>query len=205
MHADLHARLRSLPAQPGCYLFKDAQGTVLYVGKAVNLRQRVRSYFQKSAQHSPKTARMVRKIADLEWMVTDSELEALILECNLIKKHRPPYNVLMRDDKSYPYLCLTVTEKFPRLLVTRRVRRDGNRYFRSLCRIRGAAWERCQLLAPVRDSSGSQDGPRPAQRDAAAPAQAADRNSDAERAGVEPLPAGQMRRADSPSSPSMMD
>jgi excinuclease ABC subunit C len=145
MHADLHARLRSLPAQPGCYLFKDAQGTVLYVGKAVNLRQRVRSYFQKSAQHSPKTARMVRKIADLEWMVTDSELEALILECNLIKKHRPPYNVLMRDDKSYPYLCLTVTEKFPRLLVTRRVRRDGNRYFGPFANS-GAVWETHRLL-----------------------------------------------------------
>ena len=145
MHADLHARLRSLPAQPGCYLFKDAQGTVLYVGKAVNLRQRVRSYFQKSAQHSPKTARMVRKIADLEWIVTDSELEALILECNLIKKHRPPYNVLMRDDKSYPYLCLTVTEKFPRLLVTRRVRRDGNRYFGPFANS-GAVWETHRLL-----------------------------------------------------------
>jgi excinuclease ABC subunit C len=145
MQAELHARLRSLPAQPGCYLFKDAQGTVLYVGKAVNLRQRVRSYFQKSAQHSPKTARMVRKIADLEWIITDSELEALILECNLIKKHRPPYNVLMRDDKSYPYLCLTVTEKFPRLLVTRRVRRDGNRYFGPFANS-GAVWETHRLL-----------------------------------------------------------
>jgi excinuclease ABC subunit C len=118
---------------------------VLYVGKAVNLRQRVRSYFQKSAQHTPKVARMVRKIADLEWIVTDSELEALILECNLIKKHRPPYNVLMRDDKSYPYLCLTVRERFPRLLVTRRVRQDGNRYFGPFANS-GAVWETHRLL-----------------------------------------------------------
>ena len=141
----LQAKLKTLPKQPGCYLFKDAQGGVLYVGKAVNLRQRVRSYFQKSAQHTPKTARMVRKIADLEWIVTDTELEALILECNLIKKYRPPYNVLMRDDKSYPYLCLTVREKFPRLLVTRRVRQDGNRYFGPFANS-SAVWGVHQLL-----------------------------------------------------------
>lgn len=141
----LQAKLKTLPKQPGCYLFKDAQGCVLYVGKAVNLCQRVRSYFQKSAQHTPKTARMVRKIADLEWIVTDTELEALILECNLIKKYRPPYNVLMRDDKSYPYLCLTVREKYPRLLVTRRVRQDGNRYFGPFANS-SAVWGVHQLL-----------------------------------------------------------
>ena len=145
MSESLQAKLKTLPKQSGCYIFKDAQGAVLYVGKAVNLRQRVRSYFQKSAQHTPKTARMVRKIADLEWIVTDSELEALILECNLIKKHRPPYNVLMRDDKSYPYLCLTVRERFPRLLVTRRVRQDGNRYFGPFANS-GAVWETHRLL-----------------------------------------------------------
>ncbi len=145
MSADLHARLKTLPKQPGCYLFKDAQGAVIYVGKAVNLRQRVRSYFQQSAQHTPKTARMVRKIADIEWIVTDSELEALILECNLIKRYRPPYNVLMRDDKSYPYLCLTTAEKFPRLLVTRRVRKDGNRYFGPFANS-SAVWSTHQLL-----------------------------------------------------------
>jgi excinuclease ABC subunit C len=145
MSESLQAKLKTLPRQSGCYIFKDAQGAVLYVGKAVNLRQRVRSYFQKSAQHTPKTARMVRKIADLEWIVTDSELEALILECNLIKKHRPPYNVLMRDDKSYPYLCLTVRERFPRLLVTRRVRQDGNRYFGPFANS-GAVWETHRLL-----------------------------------------------------------
>ncbi len=145
MSADLQTKLKTLPKQPGCYIFKDTQGAVLYVGKAVNLRQRVRSYFQKSAQHTPKTARMVRKIGDLEWIVTDTELEALILECNLIKKHRPPYNVLMRDDKSYPYLCLTMRERFPRLLVTRRVRQDGNRYFGPFANS-GAVWGTHQLL-----------------------------------------------------------
>jgi len=145
MSADLQAKLKTLPKQPGCYIFKDAQGAVLYVGKAVNLRQRVRSYFQKSAQQTPKVARMVRRIADLEWIVTDSELEALILECNLIKQHRPPYNVLMRDDKSYPYLCLTLGEKFPRLLVTRRVRKDGSRYFGPFANS-GAVWSTHQLL-----------------------------------------------------------
>ncbi len=141
----LKAKLATLPKQPGCYLFKDASGAVLYVGKAVNLRQRVRSYFQKSAQHTPKVARMVRRIADLEWIVTDSELEALILECNLIKRHRPPYNVLMRDDKSYPYLCLTMGEKFPRLLVTRRVRKDGSRYFGPFANS-NAVWSTHRLL-----------------------------------------------------------
>lgn len=145
MSADLQAKLKTLPKQPGCYIFKDAQGAVLYVGKAVNLRQRVRSYFQKSAQQTPKIAHMVRRIADLEWIVTDSELEALILECNLIKQHRPPYNVLMRDDKSYPYLCLTLGEKFPRLLVTRRVRKDGSRYFGPFANS-GAVWSTHQLL-----------------------------------------------------------
>ncbi|MCX7925511.1 MAG: excinuclease ABC subunit UvrC [Fimbriimonadales bacterium] len=145
MPSELQAKLKTLPRQSGCYIFKDAQGAVLYVGKAVNLRQRVRSYFQKSAQHTPKTARMVRKIADLEWIVTDTELEALILECNLIKRHRPPYNVLLRDDKSYPYLCLTTGERFPRLLVTRRVRRDGNRYFGPFANS-GAVWSTHQLL-----------------------------------------------------------
>ncbi len=145
MTSALKAKLATLPKQPGCYLFKDASGAVLYVGKAVNLRQRVRSYFQKSAQHTPKVARMVRRIADLEWIVTDSELEALILECNLIKRHRPPYNVLMRDDKSYPYLCLTMGEKFPRLLVTRRVRKDGSRYFGPFANS-NAVWSTHRLL-----------------------------------------------------------
>src|SRR5918998_1079962 len=126
----LQQKLENLPTNPGCYLYKDADGTILYVGKAVNLRNRVRSYFHKSADHAPKTRRLVAQIADLEWIVTDTELEALILECNLIKKHRPKYNIRLRDDKHYPYLQLTTSEPFPRLLVTRRVKTgDGNKYF----------------------------------------------------------------------------
>lgn len=125
----LSEKLQTLPNLPGVYLFKDAQGAVLYVGKAVSLRARVRSYFHKSAEHSVKTRRLVEKIADIEWMVTDTELEALVLECNLIKRYRPPYNIRLRDDKNYPFLCLTTSEPFPRLMLVRRVKNDGNRYF----------------------------------------------------------------------------
>jgi excinuclease ABC subunit C len=126
----LAQKLENLPTNPGCYLYKDKDGTIIYVGKAINLRNRVRSYFHRSADHSPKTRRLVASIADMEWIVTDSELEALILECNLIKKHRPKYNIRLRDDKHYPYLQLTTSEPFPRLLITRRVQQgDGNRYF----------------------------------------------------------------------------
>ena len=123
-------KLASLPTNPGCYIYKDFEGTIIYIGKAINLKNRVRSYFQKSANHSPKTRRLVRNITDMEWIVTDSELEALILECSLIKKHKPKYNIRLRDDKHYPYLQLTTSEPFPRLLITRRVKQgDGNRYF----------------------------------------------------------------------------
>ena len=123
-------KLATLPVNPGCYLYKDAAGTIIYVGKAINLKNRVRTYFQKSANHSPKTKRLVANIVDMEWIVTDTELEALVLECNLIKRHRPKYNIRLRDDKHYPYLQLTMAEPFPRLLVTRRVKSgDGNKYY----------------------------------------------------------------------------
>lgn len=126
----LEQKLASLPTHSGCYIYKDKDGTVIYVGKAINLKNRVRSYFQKSANHSPKTRRLVQNIVDMDWVVTDTELEALILECNLIKKYRPKYNIRLRDDKQYPYLLLTTSEPFPRLLVTRKVRQgDGNKYF----------------------------------------------------------------------------
>ena len=126
----LEQKLAHLPTNSGCYLYKDKDGTIIYVGKAINLKNRVRSYFQKSANHSPKTRRLVQNIVDMEWIVTDTELEALILECSLIKKHRPKYNIRLRDDKHYPYLQLTTSEPFPRLLITRRVKQgDGNRYF----------------------------------------------------------------------------
>ncbi len=125
----LQARLDALPNKPGCYLMKDAQGEVIYVGKAVNLRHRVRSYFHRSAGHSPKTRQMVRRIADIEWIVVDSELEALILEMNLIKRHRPRYNVRLKDDKRYPYIKVHWSDPFPKVTVTRRMEQDGSRYF----------------------------------------------------------------------------
>ncbi len=126
---DIKERLNSVPAQPGVYLMKGEAGEVLYVGKAINLRNRVRSYFQASADYSPKVQRLVGSIADLEFIVTASELEALILECNLIKRHRPPYNVRFKDDKRYPYIRITWQEDFPRVQVVRRMKRDGARYF----------------------------------------------------------------------------
>jgi len=121
-------KLRGLPDTPGCYIYKDAAGTILYVGKALSLRSRVRSYFRKSANHGARIARMVSKIDDLETISVDSELEALVLECNLIKEHRPPYNVRLRDDKSYPYIVVT-KENFPRVMFTRKLRKDGSKYF----------------------------------------------------------------------------
>ncbi|MFB0545987.1 MAG: excinuclease ABC subunit UvrC [Anaerolineae bacterium] len=122
-------QLDTLPTKPGVYLMKDERGEIIYVGKAVNLRNRVRSYFHASAGHSPKVRRMVSHIADLEFIITDSELEALILECNLIKKHRPRYNVRLKDDKRYPYIKITWQEDYPRIYITRRMQRDGARYY----------------------------------------------------------------------------
>lgn len=123
----LKDKLQALPAQPGVYKFKDSAGKILYVGKAQNLRSRVRQYFS-SRQHEPRLEKLVSRIADVELMVTDSEVEALILEANLIKSHKPRYNVLLKDDKSYPYIVIT-NEPFPRVFVTRRIVRDGSRYF----------------------------------------------------------------------------
>ncbi|MCE9560141.1 MAG: excinuclease ABC subunit UvrC [Armatimonadetes bacterium] len=124
----LTEKLGQLPTTPGCYIYRDEAGGILYIGKAVNLRSRVRSYFRESTRHGTRIERMVLKIHDLEWMMVDTELEALVLECNLIKRHRPPYNVRMRDDKSYPYVVIT-GEKFPRVLFTRNPRRGFGKYF----------------------------------------------------------------------------
>ena len=121
-------KLKSVPKNPGCYLYKGEDGQILYVGKAKILRNRVRSYFRQSANHSDRIERLVRRIKDIEWMVVDSELEALVLECNLIKQHRPPYNVLLRYDKTYPYIFIT-KETFPRVLFTRQPRRGAGRVF----------------------------------------------------------------------------
>ncbi|KAB2952176.1 excinuclease ABC subunit UvrC [Heliorestis acidaminivorans] len=125
----LQEKLNKLPNKPGVYLMKDEQGQVIYVGKAINLKNRVRSYFQGSKNLTAKTQALVSRIKDLETIVTDSELEALILECTLIKEHKPRYNIMLRDDKSYPYLKVTLQESFPRLIVTRRLEKDGAKYF----------------------------------------------------------------------------
>ncbi len=122
-------KLKTLPDSPGVYLMKNLQGKIIYVGKAIVLKNRVRQYFQSNKNHSVKVRAMVAKIADFETIVTASEVEALILECNLIKKHRPRYNVCLKDDKSYPYLKLTLNEDFPRVFITRRIIDDGSKYF----------------------------------------------------------------------------
>ncbi len=125
----IHGILATLPAKPGCYLMKNAEGKVVYVGKAVNLKNRVRSYFHADSSHDNKTRRLVREIADIEWIVVGSELEALILEMNLIKKHRPKYNVRLKDDKRYPYIKIHWADPFPKVTVTRQMAEDGARYF----------------------------------------------------------------------------
>src|ERR687885_1496234 len=125
----LKEKLDNLPTSPGVYLHKDGAGKIIYVGKAKNLRNRVRSYFQAGRDRDAKTRELVRRIADLEFIVTDTEVEALVLESNLIKKHKPRYNVALKDDKQYPHLKLTVNEPFPRVMITRRVQRDGALYF----------------------------------------------------------------------------
>jgi len=125
----VQARLAGLPDKPGVYLMRDMDRRVIYVGKAVSLKNRVRSYFHESADHTAKTQRLVGDIADLEWIVTGSELEALVLECELIKRYRPRYNIRLKDDKRYPYIKVTLQEDFPRFYVVRKMQQDGARYF----------------------------------------------------------------------------
>ena len=158
--------IAGLPASPGVYLMKDDTGQVIYVGKAINLRNRVRSYFQSSSSHSPKVSRMVERIADIDYLVTGSELEALILECNLIKKHRPHYNVRLRDDKTYPFIRVTVNEPYPRVFMTRTVVRDGSRYFGPYTDV-PAVRETLRMLKtlfPLRQCSHRFDADMPARR-----------------------------------------
>jgi excinuclease ABC subunit C len=128
MNETLAKKLANLPKQPGVYKHLDDEGSVLYVGKAKNLRNRVRSYFHESRPRDGRIAVMVQKIADVEVIVTDTEVEALILENNLIKELQPRYNVNLRDDKSYPYICIK-NERFPRVFPTRQLRKDGSKYF----------------------------------------------------------------------------
>ena len=128
-HIDFSERLKATPTKPGVYLMRDEIGAVLYVGKAAGLRSRVSSYFAPSASHPRKIANMVGRVADFEYIVTESEQEALILECNLIKEHQPPYNARLKDDKSYPFIKIDVSEDFPQVYITRRVNKDGSKYF----------------------------------------------------------------------------
>lgn len=125
---NLDLKIAKLPESPGCYLMKDAEGTIIYVGKAVNLKNRVRSYFR-DTEHTPKVAAMISHIADFDILLCDSNLEALCLECNLIKRHKPYYNILLKDDKHYPYLRVDLREPFPRLTLARRLEKDGAKYF----------------------------------------------------------------------------
>ena len=126
---DISEELKKLPKTPGVYMHKDSLGEVIYVGKAVNLRNRVSSYFRKTSQADPKVRAMVSNIAEFEYISCATEMEALLLECNLIKKYMPRYNILLKDDKSYPFIEVTTNEEYPRVISTRRLRRDGNRYF----------------------------------------------------------------------------
>src|SRR5574338_247674 len=124
----LDEKLKMLPTSAGIYLHKNGAGKILYVGKAKNLRNRVRSYFQASRNMDAKTRQLVRQIVDFEFIVVDNEVEALVLEANLIKKHKPRFNVFLKDDKSYPHLKLT-NEPFPKVVITRRIVRDGSSYY----------------------------------------------------------------------------
>jgi excinuclease ABC subunit C len=125
----LQGILDTLPNRPGCYIMHNAEGEIIYIGKAINLRNRVRSYFHSGHDQDTKTRQLVRNIADIEWIVVDSELEALILEMNLIKKHRPRYNIRLKDDKRYPYIKVHWADPFPKVTVTRQMVKDGSRYF----------------------------------------------------------------------------
>ena len=126
---DLLQKIRTLPTGPGCYLYKNAEGEVIYVGKAKNLRARVRCYFLAASQANAKTGSLMREAVDLEYITVANEHEALALENNLIKQRKPRFNILLRDDKTYPYIKLTLADRHPKVFVTRRLRKDGSAYF----------------------------------------------------------------------------
>ena len=126
---DIEEELKKLPGKPGVYIMRDSKDTIIYVGKAIRLNNRVRQYFQSSRNHTPKIVSMVEHIDHFEYIITDSELEALVLECNLIKEHRPKYNTMLKDDKTYPYIRVTVGEAYPRVLFSRQLKKDKSKYF----------------------------------------------------------------------------
>ena len=125
----IRQKLKDLPTQSGVYIMKSAGNQILYVGKARNLKNRVNQYFSNSSNKSEKTIRLVSHIADFEYIITVNEIEALVLENNLIKKHKPPYNILLKDDKSYPFIKINVKQEFPKVEVVRRLKNDGAKYF----------------------------------------------------------------------------
>ena len=129
MNEVIKEKLKNLPENPGVYIMKDNLDNIIYVGKAKILKKRVRQYFVKNSNHNNKVLKMVENINDLNWIVTDSEIEALILECNLIKKHRPKYNILLKDDKTYPYIKITISEEYPRILLARKIDNKKDRFF----------------------------------------------------------------------------
>lgn len=126
---NIEEELKKLPARPGVYIMHDADDTIIYVGKAISLKNRVRQYFQGSRNLGIRKEQMVEQIARFEYIITDSELEALVLECNLIKEHTPKYNILLKDDKTYPFIKVTVGEEYPRIQIVRRVKKDKSRYY----------------------------------------------------------------------------
>src|ERR1700735_445136 len=126
---DLHEKMRTLPTRPGVYLYRNAKGEVIYVGKAKNLRSRVRSYLLDGAQANAKTGSLMREAVDMDYILVETSHEALALEKNLIKQRKPRFNILLRDDKTYPYVKLTLGDRFPKVFVTRRLRKDGSAYY----------------------------------------------------------------------------
>lgn len=132
---DIEEELKKLPAKPGVYLMHNERDEIIYVGKAIRLKNRVRQYFQDSRNLTPKIAQMVTHITRFEYIITDSELEALVLECNLIKEYRPKYNTMLTDDKTYPYIKVTTGEAYPRILFSRLMKKDKSKYL-ALIRVR---------------------------------------------------------------------
>ena len=145
---DIKEELHKLPNKPGVYIMHDKDDTILYVGKAINLHNRVRSYFKENIGRGPQIDKMVSLIARFEYIVTDSELEALVLENNLIKENRPKYNTMLKDDKSYPFIKVTVEEAYPRVLFARRMKKDKSRYYGPYTSA-GAVKETIELLKKV--------------------------------------------------------
>ena len=129
MYFNIEEELKKLPGQPGVYLMHDDKDEIIYVGKAISLKNRVRQYFQAGRNRTPKIEQMVSHIKRFEYIITDSEMEALILECNLIKEHQPRYNTMLKDDKAYPFIRLTVGEEYPRIMMAREMKKDNSKYF----------------------------------------------------------------------------